>query len=174
MTSLLFVCTGNATRSVIAGALARAARPDWDVVTAGTFVVEGMPIGWRTRGALTELGIEAPGHRSTQLTRAHLDAADVVIVQEYQHVGYVRRNHPEAAPRTATLKRLVRDLADDGEPLATRLAALGLASVELEPDWEDVVDPGGGEVEDYVACARELTALMRDVIPRLGARVPSP
>ncbi len=168
MTSLLFVCTGNATRSVIAGALAQAARPQWEVVTAGTFVVEGLPISWRTRGALAELGIEAARHRSTQVTQAHVDAADLVIVQEYQHVQYLRRHHPLGDPRTATLKRLARDLSDGDAPLGDRLAALGLGSVELEPEWEDVVDPGGGELDDYVACAYELAALMKDLIPRLG------
>ncbi|MFF7242692.1 hypothetical protein ACFZBU_02215 [Embleya sp. NPDC008237] len=177
MTSLLFVCTGNATRSVIAGELTRAARPEWSVATAGTFVVEGLPISWRTRSALTELGLRAPGHRSTQLTDAHVAAADLVVVQEYQHVRYIRRHHPHGAARTATLKRLVRDLPAAGptdEPLARRLAGLDLGSVELEPDWEDVVDPGGGEVADFVACAHELAALMHDLLPRLGARVASP
>ena len=174
MTSLLFVCTGNATRSVMAGELARLARPDWDVVTAGTFVVEGLSISWRTRGAMAEIGIAAPGHRSTQLTAAHVDVADLVIVQEYQHVQYVRRNHPSGAARTATLKRLARDLGHGPKPLAERVAALGPASVELEPDWEDVVDPGGGEIEDFVACAHEVAALMDELIPRLGVRVPQP
>src|SRR4051794_40631188 len=141
MASLLFVCTGNATRSVIAGALARVARPEWEVVTAGTFVVEGLPISWRTRAAMAELGIDAAEHRSTQLTHAHVDAADVVITQEYQHVRYLRRHHPQGNSRTATLKRLVRDLSDAPEPLDGRLAALGLGTVELEPDWEDVIDP---------------------------------
>ncbi|MYV97326.1 hypothetical protein [Streptomyces sp. SID3343] len=169
MTSLLFVCTGNATRSVIAGALARVARPEWEVVTAGTFVVEGLPISWRTRGAMAELGLDAAGHRSTQLTHAHVDAADVVIVQEYQHVQYLRRHHPQGDARTATLKRLVRDLPAGAGPLGDRLAALDLATVDLEPDWEDVVDPGGGEPDDYVACAHELAALMAGLIPRLGS-----
>jgi protein-tyrosine phosphatase len=167
MASLLFVCTGNATRSVIAGALARVARPEWEVVTAGTFVVEGLPTGWRTRDAMAALGVDAPGHRSTQLTDAHVDAADVVIVQEYQHVQYIRRHHPQANPRTATLKRLVRDLSEGTDPIGDRLAALGLGTVELEPDWEDVVDPGGGEPADYLACAHELAALMEVLIPRL-------
>jgi protein-tyrosine-phosphatase len=115
------------------------------------------------------LGIDAAEHRSTQLTHAHVDAADVVITQEYQHVQYLRRHHPQGNPRTATLKRLVRDLSDDPEPLDGRLAALGLGTVELEPDWEDVVDPGGGELDDYVACAHELAALLKELIPRLGA-----
>jgi hypothetical protein len=39
------------------------------------------------------------------------------------------------------------------------LALLGLGAVELEP-WEEVADPGGGEVEAFVACAREIVVLV--------------
>ena len=38
----------------------------------------------------------------------------------------MRRVHPRAAPRTTTLKRLARDLPDDGSPLVDRLAAMHL------------------------------------------------
>ena len=41
-----------------------------------------------------------------------------------------------------------------------------LADVELGP-WEQVVDPGGGEVEQFVECGREIVGL----IGRLAARL---
>ena len=47
------------------------------------------------------------------------------------------------------------------------MTALNLAGIELEP-WEEVVDPGGGEVEDFIQCAFEVVQLMDDVMPRLG------
>ncbi len=59
-----------------------------------------------------------------------------------EHVAYVRRRHPVAADRTATLKRLCRDLPEGSAPLAKRLAELDLADVAIEP-WEDVEDPAG-------------------------------
>ncbi|MET7303300.1 hypothetical protein [Embleya sp. NPDC005575] len=46
--------------------------------------------------------------------------ADLVIAPEHQHVQYIRRHHPHGAARTATRKRLVRDLPAAGptdEPL---------------------------------------------------------
>jgi protein-tyrosine-phosphatase len=36
VSSILFLCTGNAARSVIAGVALRQRRPDLDVETAGT------------------------------------------------------------------------------------------------------------------------------------------
>jgi hypothetical protein len=52
-----------------------------------------------------------------------------------------------------------------------RVAAMGLADVELAP-WEEVVDPGGGEVEAFTACAREVVDLVVDLADRL--REPAP
>jgi len=147
------------------GAIARARRPELEVVTAGTHVVEGMPMSWRTRDALAAVGYRADGHRSTQLREEDLAGADLVIAMACEHVAYVRRKHPEAAARTATLKRLARDLADGDTPLADRLAKLALDTVELEP-WEDVPDPAGGELEDFEACVREVDRLLAQVLPR--------
>jgi hypothetical protein len=84
-----------------------------------------------------------------------------------EHVEWVRREHPKAAGRTGTLKRLVRDLPADDRPLSDRLAGLELATVELG-HWEEVVDPGGGEVEAFTACAHEVVALIEALAPRLA------
>ena len=90
----------------------------------------------------------------------------MVIALAPEHVQWVRREHPQAASHTATLKRLVRDLADDDRPLPERVAELDLASVGLE-DWEEVVDPGGGEADVFVACAHEVVARVDALASRL-------
>jgi protein-tyrosine-phosphatase len=164
--SVVTLCTGNAARSVMAGVMLETARPDLEVVTTGTFVVDGQVMSWRTREALAGLGLAKPEHRSTQAHPHHLDAADLVLAMAAEHVGWIRRTHPEAAARTASIKRLVRDLPDGPPSLPDRLAALGLDEVEVEP-WEDVRDPAGGEVEDYVAVAEELDQLVAQLAPRL-------
>jgi protein-tyrosine phosphatase len=169
---IVFVCTGNAARSVMAGAILAAHVEDAEVeqvaiTTAGTHVIEGMPMSWRTRDALAGLDVSAPGHRSTQLRDAHVEDADLVVGLACEHVAYVRRTHPEAAGKTATLRRLARDLAAGDDSLAARVATLGLATTELEP-WEDVVDPAGGDLPEFEACAQEIRDLIATLAPALA------
>jgi protein-tyrosine-phosphatase len=164
---LVTLCTGNAARSVMAGAVLREHVPGLKVTTFGTHVIEGMPMSWRTRDAIEGLGIPVPDHRSRQATAHELDSADLVIALACEHVRWMRRNHPAAATRTATLKRLARDLEAGPEPLRDRLARLHLDSVELEA-WEDVVDPAGGDLDVFRECAKEIADLLHDVIPRLA------
>ena len=133
------------------GAIVNDRRPDLNVVTAGTLTMDGQPISWRTREALRRIELNAPNHRSKQMQQHHGDEAQLIIV----------------AHKTVTLKRLVRHLSHDRHtPLSERGAALRAHEVELEP-WEEVVDPGGGEVGVFIDCAIEVVALCDELCPRL-------
>ena len=162
---VLTLCTGNAARSVMAGAML--ASVGIQIETAGTHVVEGQPMSRRTRDALAAVGFAADGHRSHQLTDQDVAGADLIMAMAGEHVAFIRRRYPEAAAKTASIKRLVRDLAPGPPSLAERVPALGLAGQPVEP-WEDVEDPAGGEDEAYVSCAKELADLCAELIPRLG------
>ncbi len=133
-----------------------------EVVSAGTHVVEGQPMGMRTRAALAsipELGELVVGHhRSKQLDAAHVERADLVVAMEADHVRFVRRHHPEVADCCATIRQLCARLEPGGGDLSRRVRSLGLADLPLNPG-EDVADPAGGDVEVYVACAQELWTL---------------
>jgi protein-tyrosine phosphatase len=167
MPNVVTLCTGNAARSVIAGAVLEARVPGLVVSTRGTAVIEGLPMSWRTRAAIEAMGLRADGHRSRQLTDADLAGADLVLAMAVEHVNYVRRVDADAASRTATLKRLARDLPHVRGDLGRRLAALELDRVTLEP-WEDIADPVSGEVEEFYQCAQEIGGLLEPLFPLLA------
>ncbi len=162
---VLTLCTGNAARSVMSGAML--ASPAIRIETAGTHVVEGQPMSRRTRDALASVGFAAHGHRSHQLTDDDVARADLIVAMAGEHVAFIRRRYAGAAAKTASIKRLVRDLPPGPSPLTDRVSALGLADLPVEP-WEDVEDPAGGEDEAYISCAKELADLCSELLPRLG------
>lgn len=171
MTELLVLCTGNAARSVMAGFMLDAlwdGRPDpLHVVTAGTHVIDGQPMGMRTRTALSRIPELADAdfrrHRSRQVHGVDLVRAELVVVMEADHVRFVRRRFPDAAAKTATIRRLCGDLPPAPPALDERVAALHLADVEVSDD-EDVLDPAGHEGDVYAACADELWAFCRRLV----------
>jgi protein-tyrosine-phosphatase len=164
---VLMLCTGNASRSVMAGVMLEATAAPVRILTAGTHVVEHQPMSRRTRDALQAVGLDGSAHRSHQLTDADLDRADLVVAMAAEHVLYVRRRHPRAADRTATLSWWADHLPPGPGRLADRVAGLSLA--DLDPaDQSDVDDPAGGDEEIYTACATQLSDLVARLAPRLA------
>lgn len=148
---ILFVCTGNATRSVIAEALTRRDFPRLKVSSAGTFAIPGLASSHRTLAALDAVGVSARGHRSRPLTDDLCTESNLIICFELDHVRYIRRRHADAANRTATLGRL---LMTDADPwiLPTHLAEEPLT------EWPVHDDPAGGDVETFVTCAQSIAS----------------
>jgi protein-tyrosine-phosphatase len=166
MSRVIFLCTGNAARSVMATVIARSRCPELQVRGAGTFSIPGLPMSQRTRTALAGMDLADPHHRSHQLEHADAAWADLIVGFEPEHMEYVRRKHPEAAPKTGSLPRLARHLAPGTDDLGARLALLDLANAPSEP-WEEVVDPAGGEQDVFNACIEEIAGLLDAFLPRL-------
>ncbi|MCL4433185.1 MAG: hypothetical protein M1399_00155 [Actinobacteria bacterium] len=156
-------------------------RPDLVVSSAGTLAIEGQPLSTRTRNALEHIEMRVPfHHRSRELTSQDVDSADLVVAMAREHVRYVRRHYPAAAPKTAALKWLVEELPEGPEPLNQRVDQLMVERVDLE-EMQDVIDPADPvgitmrsdvnrievEMRAYVECALEI----RDLVTKLESRL---
>jgi protein-tyrosine-phosphatase len=89
---ILFVCTGNIFRSMIAEHALRAALGDdrrYQVGSAGTEaeIQEMMP---RVRERLLERGIDPSAHRQRRLTLEMLEEADLVVAMGLDHRQFIR------------------------------------------------------------------------------------
>lgn len=168
---ILFLCTGNAARSVMGAAVMRQLTDQVVVTSAGTHSLPGLPMSTRTRTALEGVNAADPDHRSAQVDQEMVDEASLIVMFEPMHLRYMRKEHPTSAGRTASLPRLARDL--EAGPFATmddRIEALALADHDFEP-WEEVVDPAGGELPVFQDAARVIDEMVRILAKKLGLDV---
>lgn len=97
------MCQGNICRSPFAAAVLQRALADWgrndiSIVSAG-IVGPNRPTPPHGVGAAAERGIDLSQHRSTLVTAATLQAADLVIVMSAEHASDIRwRGAPSSTP----------------------------------------------------------------------------
>ncbi len=113
---ILFVCTGNTCRSPMAEALARlelaralGCRADalgqqgWQVLSAGTFGMGGMPATPEAVRAAEDRGAHVGPHRSRPLTVELINSSDLIFCMTGRHRDDVLRLVPSAGDRVFVL-----------------------------------------------------------------------
>ena len=113
---ILFVCTGNLCRSVIAERLARRglhARLGADacrfrVASAGIAALDGCLVHPYTAEALGRLGADADGVVSHALTADDVEAADLILTAGREHRDAVMAMRPGASRRAYLLREFAR------------------------------------------------------------------
>lgn len=150
---VLFVCTGNVCRSVIAERLTRALADEhglYDELTAesaGTRALVGFGVEPLAAQTITGLGANASGFRARRLKPEMVDRADLVLAMTEQIRDDIVAHVPGARPRTFTLLQAYRIAKVSGARTVPEMdrARNDLALVGRE----NIADPVGLSPEKY-------------------------
>ncbi len=105
---ILFVCTGNSCRSVMAEGLLqdllnKRGHNDVQVLSAGTNTFNGMPPSAETVAVMKENSIDIARHVGQQLTTLLIERADLIFCMEEFHMKQILDAVPEAKPKVFLL-----------------------------------------------------------------------
>lgn len=142
---LLFVCTGNTCRSVIAHALMHkqseqgSAETPVKIESAGVFALEGSEPTDYVIELLQEKGINFCDRRSRMLSQSLVEDSDLILVMTAAHKEEVSVRFPEAAEKIYMLSEFASG------------------------KQEDIEDPFGGSKSDYIRVAEQVERYLIDL-----------
>jgi len=138
--TVLFICTGNSCRSVMAEYLLRnsvTGRDDIEILSAGTGVFLQSTASAETIAILAEEGIDVKDHMSQPVNTILLKKADLIIVMTRGHRSQVLERVPAVEKRVYLLKEFTSGAFDGQENL-------------------DIPDPIGKPRNAYKECLSEI------------------
>jgi protein-tyrosine phosphatase len=149
--NILFVCTGNVSRSFMAEMLLRneieqLRLDNISVSSAGLFAYPGSPPDPKMVDYLLKMGISTKSHEAKQIMKDDVDWADLILVMEREHAAMVERSWPEATGRVELLGMFV----SDGQTVV-----------------DDIPDPFGKSSYHYRLAQAQITMAIRSFVKRV-------
>jgi len=129
-------------------ALQDAGRLNTEVISAGVIAVDGSVVSEHSIEAMSEIGIDISGYRTSALTADLIRKADIILVMEKIHLFSVTDMVPEAKEKTFLLREFA---ADEANPAA-------------DPA---VPDPIGRPPEYYKRCRDLLQKATEEIFKKL-------
>lgn len=108
---ILFVCVGNVCRSPMAACILSKQLTDksFSISSAGLAAMVDEPMDPLACEILNKHGYQNTEHKATQLQRAHVQDADLILVMEKSLIEAVLRIAPEARGKIFTVGRWQED-----------------------------------------------------------------
>jgi L-threonylcarbamoyladenylate synthase len=142
--TILFVCTGNSCRSVMAKGLLdkklkEKNRDDVQVLSAGIMLLEGLGPAQETKELLAKEGIDISSHYAQKITASLIKQSDLVLAMEKMHEERILELVAEAKNRLFLLKEFAKmkdnelDIADPiGKPMEFYEKTFGIIKEAVE------------------------------------------
>ena len=113
MRTILFVCTGNSCRSVMAAQMLKKllgpGNKKIEVLSGGVSAISGMQPTEYTLKLLQKEGINGLAHRSSPISKAIIEKADLILVMEQFHKDRILEIIPEAKGKVHLLREFEKD-----------------------------------------------------------------
>lgn len=140
--SILFVCTGNSCRSVMAEGLARKrlyelGKSDIEVSSAGVMATKGLPPTDETIKVMKEADVDVAEFKSKNISADMIKKADLILIMEPMQKDMILKLAPHAAQKAFLLKEYKN-------------------SSKILPKGFSVHDPIGKPAADYRTCRDEI------------------
>jgi protein arginine phosphatase len=145
--NILFVCSGNISRSFLAEILLKneieTLKEDLtSVASAGLYAYPGNPADRKMIEYLSKMGITAKNHEARQITKQDADWADLILVMEKEHKTLLKELWPGIGDK---VKRLGRYISEDQKA-------------------DDIIDPFGRSLYHYRLAQSQITLAIKNLV----------
>jgi protein-tyrosine phosphatase len=148
MPQIMFVCTANRYRSVVAAACfrdeltRRNMENEWSISSAGTWAMNGLPAMADAIILARELGLDIQEHRSQVITAEMLHLADVVLVMESGQKEALQVEFPDERKKIFLLSEASKGISFDiPDPVSG--PAIG---IQVVPEICDLIRTGFDQI----------------------------